>query len=125
MRRRGSRYNVVMRRMTVRDMAVPMQIDANGAVRVGGTRVTLDSVVNAYRDGSSAEEIAEQFPTLSLADVHAVIAYYLSHRSEVEEYLASREAEADELRRDIETQDDRHGLRERLLARRVSRPRGS
>jgi uncharacterized protein (DUF433 family) len=105
----------------VRDMPVPMQIDANGAVRVGATRVTLESVVHAYREGNTAEEIVEQFPTLSLADVHAVIAYWLTHQIEVEEYLRAREAEADELRRDIEARCDRRGLRERLLARQSAR----
>lgn len=120
----ATRYNGSMRRMTVRDMPVPMQVDANGTARVGSTRVTLDSVVYAYRDGSSAEEIVEQFPTLPLADIHAVIAYYLTHRGDVEEYLRSREVEAEALRRDIEARSDQRGLRERLLARQSSRRQG-
>ena len=110
-----------MRRITVHEMSVPMQSDVSGAVRVGATRVTLDSVVYAYRDGSSAEEIVEQFPTLALADVHAVIAYCLNHREEIENYLRSREAEADELRQVMEGHCDRRGLRERLLARQSAR----
>jgi uncharacterized protein (DUF433 family) len=40
---------------------IPPAEDASGAIRVENTRVTLDSVVLAYREGASAEEIAERF----------------------------------------------------------------
>ena len=49
--------------------APPLQLDPDGVVRVGGTRVTLDSMVNAFRNGANAEEIVQQFPSLALADV--------------------------------------------------------
>jgi uncharacterized protein (DUF433 family) len=98
---------------------VPLTTDPHGNIRVGGTRVTLDSVVGAFRSGATAEEIAQQFPTLALADIYQVIAYYLQHTAEVETYLATRAQEAKKLRRDIETQFDPRGLRSRLLARRA------
>ncbi|HEX9945461.1 MAG TPA: DUF433 domain-containing protein [Thermoanaerobaculia bacterium] len=90
----------------------------DGVVRVGGTRVTLDSVVHAFKAGSSAEDIVRKFPTLSLADVYAVISYYLRHKAEVEAYLEEREREAQELRQQIEAKFDTRGIREMLLARR-------
>ena len=62
--------------------------DPDDVIRVGGTRVTLDTVVGAYRDGASAEEIARRYPSLDLADIHAVIGHYLHHRTQVEAYLA-------------------------------------
>lgn len=92
--------------------------DADGVIRIGGTRVTLDTVVGAYRDGASAEEIARQYSSLDLADIHAVIGHYLHHRSQVEGYLAEREARAATVRRDNESQFDPIGVRDRLLARR-------
>jgi uncharacterized protein (DUF433 family) len=92
--------------------------DANGVIRVGGTRVTLDTVVGAYRDGASAEEIARRYPSLDMADIHAVIGHYLRHRAQVEAYLTEREARAATVRRDNESRFDPIGVRDRLLARR-------
>lgn len=70
----------------------PLAADRDGIVRVGGTRVSLDSVVSAYLAGLSAEQIIESFPALSLADVYATIGYYLHHRAEVDEYLQASHA---------------------------------
>src|SRR5215217_9644502 len=93
---------------------VPLRADEEGAVRVGGTRVTLDTLISVFEGGASAEEIASKFPSLRLADVYATIGYYLRHRKEVEDYLRHREAEADRIRRDIETHLPSTELRDRL-----------
>ena len=98
--------------------APPLQLDTDGVVRVGGTRVTLDSVVNAFSNGASAEELVQQFPTLRLPDVYAVIAYDLSHQEEVERYLDSRREQAARIRADNEIKSDQEGIRDRLMARR-------
>jgi Protein of unknown function (DUF433) len=45
---------------------------------VRGTRVTLDAIVIAFHAGATAEEIAQKFPTVTLADVYQVIAHYLN-----------------------------------------------
>jgi uncharacterized protein (DUF433 family) len=100
---------------------IPLATDAQGVVRVGGTRVTLDSVVGAFRAGATPEEIAQQFPTLTLADVYQVIAYFLNHTAEVESYLATRQQAAAELRTEIEKRFDPRGTRARLLARRPAK----
>lgn len=55
-----------------------VQSDADGVARIGGTRVTLDSVVYAFQQGATAEEIAQQYPALKLADVYGAITYYLT-----------------------------------------------
>ncbi len=47
----------------------PLQTDTNGVVRVGGTRVTLDTVVYAFEEGTTAEEIVQQYPSLQLGNV--------------------------------------------------------
>jgi uncharacterized protein (DUF433 family) len=97
---------------------IPLETDADGVVRVGGTRVTLDTIVAAFEDGATAEEIVYQYPSLNLADVYAVIGYYLQRRSDVEEYLHRRQRQADEVRQQNEARSDPRGIRERLLARR-------
>lgn len=97
---------------------VPLTTDRHGTQRVGNTRVTLDTVIYAFQEGLTAEEILQQYPTLALADIYGVISHYLSHREEVDAYLTEREREAADLRRKIEDGQDRVEFRERLLARR-------
>ncbi len=97
---------------------IPLALDRNGTMRVGGTRVTLDTVVAAFKRGATAEEIVYQYPTLDLADVYAVIGYYLRKMPEVEAYLDQQAAEASEIRRQNEARFDPSGVRDRLLARR-------
>jgi len=99
---------------------IPLETDANGVVRVGGTRVTLGTVVAAFQEGATAEEIVFQYPSLNLADVYATITYYLQHRPEVEAYLEQRQVQADEVRRQNEARFSPQGIRERLLARRAA-----
>ena len=72
------------------------------AYRVGSSRVSLDTVIHEFNDGADPEGIVSAYPTVELADVYAVIAYYLRHKGAVEEYLRKREAEAAELRQEIE-----------------------
>ena len=103
--------------LTIATDPAPIAVDADGVARVGGTRVRLDSVVTAYKQGATAEEIALNYDSLSLADIHAAIAYYLRHTAEVDEYLRTRQAEVDELRRLNESRIDRQAIRERLIAR--------
>ena len=99
---------------------IPLTTDADGVVRVGGTRVTLDTLVAAYGDGLTAEAMVEQYPTLSLADVYTAIGYYLRHRTEVEAYLDRRRQQAADIRQENEARANPVGLRDRLLARRTA-----
>ncbi len=103
--------------LTIDAEPIPLQIHADGIVRVGGTRVTLDSFVAAFGRGATDEEIVQQYPSVSLADAYAVIAYYLRRRSDVEEYLQRRRDVAAAVRRDVESHFAPEGLRDRLLAR--------
>src|SRR5260370_18520180 len=73
--------------LVVTTAPVPLRTDADGVVRVGKTRVTLDTVVAAFLDGATAEEIAHQYPSLRLADVYSVLGYYLDHREALGAYL--------------------------------------
>jgi uncharacterized protein (DUF433 family) len=97
---------------------VPLEADADGVVRVRGTRVTLDSVVHEFCAGSTPEEIAAQFTSVALPDIYAVLTYYLRHRSTVEAYLAQRAEQAERVRAENEARWPPDGMRARLLARR-------
>jgi uncharacterized protein (DUF433 family) len=97
---------------------VPLKLDQDGVARVGGTRVTLESLLAAYCQGATAEEIAQRYPAVSLSDVYAVITYYLRHRADVEDYLAQAQARSEQARQEYASQLDPHHMRDRLLARR-------
>ncbi|HEX5759142.1 MAG TPA: DUF433 domain-containing protein [Thermoanaerobaculia bacterium] len=101
----------------VSDPAPLIAADDGRVIRVRGTRVTLDTVIGAFKRGATPEEIAQDYSAVSLADVYAVIAYYLRHRSEVEHYLEGRARDHVELRREIEDRPEYQELRKRLLAR--------
>jgi uncharacterized protein (DUF433 family) len=101
---------------------VPLVADVDGVIRVKGTRVTLDTVAEAFGRGATAEEIAQQYPTLALADVYAVLGYLLRHQSKVASYLEQRAARSAAVHDENERRFDPQGIRARLLARRGSRP---
>jgi uncharacterized protein (DUF433 family) len=86
--------------------------------RVGGTRVTLDTLVAAFREGAAAEEIVQQYPSLDLADVYSVIGYYLRSRAEVDAYLSEQQEQRERVKARNEEQSDPQGIRARLAARR-------
>ena len=109
-----------MRNLAIVVEPSPLSTDRDGVVRVGGTRVTLDTVVFAFQEGATAEMIVDDYPSLSLADVYATLGYYLHHKAEVEAYLDDQRRQAEEARRQDEARYDRQGIRERLLARRAS-----
>ncbi len=102
---------------------VPLTDDGHGGLLVGDTRVGLEIVLEDFQSGSSPEAIVEHFPVLKLADVYAVIAYFLRHREVIEAYLRASEEEAEAARREvIARQEPRLGLlhariRERWAAR--------
>jgi uncharacterized protein (DUF433 family) len=97
---------------------VPLVTDSHGAIRVRGTRVTLETIVTAFCAGATAEEIAQRFPTVALADIYQIIAHYLNHTTEIDAYRSQRQSEAAALKCEVETRFDPVGVRDRLLARR-------
>jgi len=103
--------------LQIQPIPLPLTVDKNGVVKVGGTRVTLDTVVKAFIRGATAEEIAQQYPPISLSDVYATISYYLQNRKEVDRYLEDRKKLAQTVRMENEKRLDPHGIRDRLLAR--------
>jgi uncharacterized protein (DUF433 family) len=96
----------------------PLTKDGDGVFRVGGTRVRLETIINAFESGSLPEEILYKYPSLNLTDIYAVITYYLQHREDINAYLMERRRLQDETEQDIEERFPSGGIRERLLARR-------
>ena len=97
---------------------IPLRTDQDGVIRVGRTRVRLTTVIYAFNEGFTAEEIVIQYPTLSLADVYAVISYYLNNQIALDEYLAQQQITAEKVRRDMINKADYQRFREQLLKRR-------
>lgn len=79
--------------------------------------MTLDTVVHEFRGGATAEQIQDDFPTLSLREIYGAISYYLEHEEQVEAYLRKRDQEADQIRREIEDRPRADALRRRIRER--------
>ena len=99
---------------------IPLQQEKDGTIRVIGTRIPLDTIIYAYLSGDSAEEIVDSFDSLKLADVYAIIGYYLDQKDELNSYLQKRETEAAQLQEMLEARFPATDLRQRLLARQRS-----
>lgn len=104
-------------------LAPPFRCDEAGGIRIGQSRVTLDSLLAAYQTGASPEEIALQYPVLNLAEIYSAIAYYLANRQEFNHYLETRQHQAQAHRQQRAQNHDLTGLRDRLLARRQAQQR--
>jgi len=104
------------------DIVTPLRWDEAGGIRIGKSRVTLDSLIAAYYGGACPEEIAIQYPTLELADIYSVLGFYLRHMEGVDAYLAERAQQAERERRTCAEQFGLMGLRERLLHRQKTQP---
>lgn len=91
----------------------------NGAIRVTGTRVTLDTLMVSIKKGYTAEKINYCFPSVSVAQISSIMAWYRNHEAETEEYLLTQEAEAEKLRQEIESQPGYAALQEKIRQRRA------
>jgi len=99
--------------------SIPLTRSEEGVFCIAGSRVTLDSVVHQFKCGATAEQIQEDFPSVTLSDIYSVIAYYLQHSRAVEDYLSEQARAAGEVRREVESGLDTGELRGRLRQRRA------
>ena len=86
--------------LQMQPIPLPLTPGKDGVARVSGTRVTLDTLVRAFIRGATAEEIAQQYPSVALSDVYATISYYLQNREDVEKYLEKRHKHARTVKRE-------------------------
>jgi uncharacterized protein (DUF433 family) len=98
--------------------------NVDGAYRVAGSRISLDSVVYAFLRGESPDGIVESFPALNLEQVYGAVAFYLGHRDTIDAYL--RAAEVDFVRLQEQSRREHPSLYAKTEAARGSTviPRG-
>lgn len=111
-------HEATLRMIIFEAQSVPLKIDSDDIIRVGNTRVRLNTVIYAFNQGYTAEEVVSQYPVLRLADVYAIIAYYLNHRDNVDAYLRRSSDVAANRRAEIEQKLEYQDFRARILARR-------
>jgi uncharacterized protein (DUF433 family) len=97
---------------------IPLAEDEFGVIRVAGTRVTLDSIVHGFLEGETAEQIAQNYDSVPLADIYRIIGFYLANRPSIDSYLERADAESAAVRAENERKFPAAGIRDRLLARR-------
>jgi uncharacterized protein (DUF433 family) len=107
--------------LVLQQEAPPLHADNTGAIRVGHSRVLLETVIRAFQDGAPPESIVHRYPTLSLSDTYNTIGYYLRHKDAVEAYLQQREQLAKSVEQRLASiQPDLSDIRSRLLAQQDS-----
>ena len=103
--------------LTLEPIAIPLEANEKGELRVRGTRIPLQYLIYEYRAGATAEDIVARYPSLKLGDVHTLLSFYLGNQAEVNRYVQERELLAGEWEKRIKDRFPQKGLRERLLAR--------
>jgi uncharacterized protein (DUF433 family) len=100
------------------DLPIPLRMDEYGKFRVGDSRVLLELVIHAYYNGETPEGIVESYPTLKIADVYAVIAYYLTYPEEIDAYLRDVDRRTEEILQELKENQspETRALRARLRA---------
>ncbi|CAN5180938.1 hypothetical protein BH20ACI1_BH20ACI1_03940 [soil metagenome] len=100
---------------------VPLTVWKDGTIRVGETRLPIDRIIYAHKNGECPEEIFDSFPSTqyTIADIYSIIAYYLKNKEEIEIYLEKREREAKKIKEEIESmpgyRDKRDKLKQKVL----------
>jgi uncharacterized protein (DUF433 family) len=95
---------------------IPLHADDQGVIRIGASRVTLETLIEIYKVSASLEEVARQFPSLPFQDILYVVGYYLNHTVEIEAYLVESAEKGERVRENIEAHPSQI-LRTTLLAR--------
>jgi uncharacterized protein (DUF433 family) len=95
---------------------------SEGVLRITGTRITLDSIIQAFHDGATPEEMCQDFPGLALAHIYSVLAFYLTQKDAVDVYLKDHTQATTIIRQELQSThaDFIADLRHRLTARRAS-----
>lgn len=106
--------------LTLHSEPPPLREDADGSIRVGNTRITLDLIVEQYEAGMTPDAMVRAYDSLSLPDAFGAVAYFLRHRKEVDAYLTRRRAKSAALQSKVESAAPATSKQE-LLARRASR----
>lgn len=87
---------------------VPLTVWEDGSIRVKGTRLLIDMIINAHKRGECPEEIFEAFPSdiYTVADIYSIVAYYLKNKGKFDKYLAKRKKEAENFWKKVESDSE-------------------
>ena len=92
---------------------VPLQY-RDRAIRVTGSRITLDTIVGCLEMGDTPADIQDGFPSLTLEQINAIITWYFTHRTEADEYINEGKAEAEKVRKEIESWPQNIAFKEKM-----------
>jgi uncharacterized protein (DUF433 family) len=95
----------------------PLILGDDGTIRIKGSRVSLEIIVRQFKQGATAEQLLEDFPSLTLRDIYGAIYYYLDNTEAVEDYMRQQEDSAAEMRAFLASDLDSTELRTRIRAR--------
>lgn len=95
----------------------PVREDAHGVLRVAGSRVTLDALVELFDQGAGAEDIALAFESLELHQVYAALGWYLANRAALDSYLRAQADARGAAREEAERRCPPAAWRSRLAVR--------
>ena len=94
-----------------------IELDANGVAWITGANTkVVEVVLDKMAHNSSPEEMHEQYPHLSLAQIHAALSYYYEHQAEVDADIERRDRYVEELRAQQKNPFTRKELESRLRA---------
>src|SRR5947209_3674936 len=97
-----------------------IRFDERGRAWIDDTNTkVIEVVLDKLAHGSSPEEMHEQYPHLSLAQIHAALAYYYDHKAEFDAEIERLDCEYQEIRAEASRQVTRQELLERLERRRT------
>ncbi len=107
--------------LTIAPQPVPLTENEHGDIRVTGTRIGLEDIVEDYHKGRSPEEIVLAYPSLKATDVYLVISYYLGNRNEVDAYVQEQYRKTDETKERLGINKASEEFKKMLLERQVRR----
>ena len=97
-----------------------IEVDDRGVARIAGTRMKVTSLVlDKLANHSTPEEMAKEFPPLTLAQIHSALAYYYSHQAELDAQIQEDQRVAEQMRADASRDPRREDLLKRRAAERA------
>jgi uncharacterized protein (DUF433 family) len=90
--------------------------DRYGYIHLAGHRIGLRHVVELYKEGHTPEMLHDHFPTLTLALIHKVLAYYFENQTEVDAYIRGCRENLDRMESNPQQGPNAAELRRRMEA---------
>jgi len=97
----------------------PLKVWPDATIRIGQSRIKVERIIKAYLNGSSPEQFASDYPTVTVEEAYGAIFYYLRHKAKLDEHVAEMDRKGDDAQRLLEEKfGSQEGMRERMIARR-------